>query len=465
MPSMALPRNSPRSSIRCAHAQLDFTRRQARGRQVFAIGSALMGAAVVLTGYAAAIPPAVLITLVLIFARMSGPAMQIQQSVQNFFFGLPAFEAIRKLEQDLDASAAPAPIPVAPPPGAIELQGVSFLHPGGGGLHPADLRIEHGSFVGITGPSGAGKTTLIELLTTLQEPQTGRMLVGGEPLDAARRAGWRESLAYVPQEGFLFNDMVRRNLVFATNTRYVRLNVTANSGWQAAQISELEIYGVAGSGSGNLAAGKTMTASAYSQTYTASNGNDGNQSTYWESANNAFPQWLQVDLGATVAINRVVLKLPTSWGNRNQTLAVQSSTNGSTFSDLVASASYTFNQSASNVVTINFNQATTRYVRVNITANTVWRSRSDLGVRGVRTHQCGLDTTECADEPRVHAAGFGADPAGLERVDRQRGCDRIRRLRQQQPAHERGRQRAHLHRQPCGDRDGDVLRAGQGRGR
>lgn len=196
--------------------QLDFTRRQARGRRVFAIGSALMGAAVVLTGYVAAIPPAVLITLVLIFARMSGPAMQIQQSVQNFFFGLPAFEAIRKLEEELDASAAPAPPPVAPPAGAIELQGASFLHPGGGGLHPADLRIEHGSFMGITGPSGAGKTTLIELLTTLQEPQTGRMLVGGEPLDEARRAGWRESLAYVPQEGFLFNDTVRRNLVWGT---------------------------------------------------------------------------------------------------------------------------------------------------------------------------------------------------------------------------------------------------------
>lgn len=196
--------------------QLEFIQRQARSRQFFAVGSALMGAAVVLTGYAAAIPPAVLITLVLIFARMSGPAMVIQQSVQNFFFGLPAFEAIRKLEEDLDASAAPAPTPTEPPAGAIELQGASFLHPGGGGLHPTDLRIEHGSFVGITGPSGAGKTTLVELLTTLQEPQSGRMLVGDEPLDAARQAGWRESLAYVPQEGFLFNDSVRRNLTWGT---------------------------------------------------------------------------------------------------------------------------------------------------------------------------------------------------------------------------------------------------------
>jgi ATP-binding cassette subfamily C protein len=197
--------------------QIEFMERQARGRRLFAIGSALMGAIVVLTGYVATVPPAILITLVLIFARMSGPALVIQVAVQNFFFGLPAFEAIRKLEDELSANAAPTPVPVAPPPGAIALQGASFLHPGGGGLHPADLTIEPGAFIGITGPSGAGKTTLIELLTTLQEPQTGRMLIGGEPLDDARRAGWRESLAYVPQEGFLFNDSVRRNLTWGTS--------------------------------------------------------------------------------------------------------------------------------------------------------------------------------------------------------------------------------------------------------
>jgi hypothetical protein len=43
----------------------------------------------------------------------------------------------------------------------------------------------------------------------------------------------------------------------------------------------------------NLAAGKTATASSTTQTYAAPNVNDGNQSTYWESANNAFPQWVR----------------------------------------------------------------------------------------------------------------------------------------------------------------------------
>src|SRR5262249_32910327 len=100
---------------------------------------------------------------------------------------------------------------------------------------------------------------------------------------------------------------------------------------------------------------------------------DGDQATYWESANNAFPQWLQVDLGASVSINKVVLKLPTAnWGARTQTLSVQGSATGSGFSDIVASAGYNFDPASANTVTIGFNATTTRYVRLTLTANTGW---------------------------------------------------------------------------------------------
>ncbi|HEX8867281.1 MAG TPA: discoidin domain-containing protein, partial [Lentzea sp.] len=117
----------------------------------------------------------------------------------------------------------------------------------------------------------------------------------------------------------------------------------------------------------------TFTASSTNQDYGPGNAGDGNQSTYWESANNAFPQWIQADLGAAVKSDRVVLKLPTAnWGTRTQTLSVQGSTDGSTFTDLVASKGYEFNPNSANTVTIDFTAATTRYVRVRITANTGW---------------------------------------------------------------------------------------------
>ena len=98
---------------------------------------------------------------------------------------------------------------------------------------------------------------------------------------------------------------------------------------------------------------------------------DANQATYWESANNAFPQWVQVDLGSAQSASRVVLQLPLGWGARNQTLSIQGSTNGTTFSTL-ASGTYTFNPTSNNTVTITFPASTQRYFRVNITANTGW---------------------------------------------------------------------------------------------
>ncbi|MFE2754549.1 discoidin domain-containing protein [Actinosynnema sp. NPDC059335] len=117
----------------------------------------------------------------------------------------------------------------------------------------------------------------------------------------------------------------------------------------------------------------TYTASSHVDVYQASNVGDGNQATYWESANNAFPQWLRADLGAAVKVDRVVLKLPTAnWGARTQTLAVQHSADGQNFADLVPSAQYAFNPSANNTVTIPFTAATTRYVRLLVTGNTGW---------------------------------------------------------------------------------------------
>ena len=137
----------------------------------------------------------------------------------------------------------------------------------------------------------------------------------------------------------------------------------------------------------NLAAGKPASASSSTQTYVASNVTDGNQATYWESANNAFPQWVQVDLGSSVSTNQVVLKLPTSgWGSRTQTLAVQGSTDGQTFNDLSASAAQPFNN-PSNTATIDYGASTVRYIRIRITANTGWSAGqlSELEVYGPAT--------------------------------------------------------------------------------
>ncbi|MEU9294203.1 discoidin domain-containing protein [Streptomyces sp. NPDC048266] len=156
----------------------------------------------------------------------------------------------------------------------------------------------------------------------------------------------------------------------AAQARFVRVHITANTGWQAAQLSELEVHGADGT-SANLAAGRTLTASSHTEVYAAGNANDGNRASYWESRNNELPQWLRADLGSSVRADRVVLRLPDGWGARSQTLKIQSSDNGTDFTDLTASKAYDFLPSAQNTVTIPFGATTVRYLRVLVTANSV----------------------------------------------------------------------------------------------
>ena len=157
----------------------------------------------------------------------------------------------------------------------------------------------------------------------------------------------------------------------ATGTRTGSLTVSSNASNPTLSVA------LSGTGAGttptNLAAGKATSESSHTDVYPSSNVTDGNQASYWESANNAFPQWVQVDLGSSQSASRVVLELPTGWGARNQTLSLLGSTDGTNFSTLKASATYTFDPSVnSNTVTITFTATSDRYFRVNITANTGW---------------------------------------------------------------------------------------------
>ncbi|MEV4311115.1 discoidin domain-containing protein [Actinocrispum sp. NPDC049592] len=172
---------------------------------------------------------------------------------------------------------------------------------------------------------------------------------------------------FAPEQG----NQVR--ITFApTVTRMVRVEITANSGAPAGQLGELTVEPTIQAGP-NLALGKTMTASGVQPGFGPGNANDSNQSSYWESTNNAFPQWLQVDLGASVSSNQIVLKLPTNgWGARTQTLSVQGSANCSSFSQIVPSAGYQFNPASNNTVTIDYTAITTRCLRLNFTGNTGW---------------------------------------------------------------------------------------------
>ena len=124
----------------------------------------------------------------------------------------------------------------------------------------------------------------------------------------------------------------------------------------------------------DLALNAPVTASSYTQTYTPSNTVDGNTSTYWEANNGAWRATLTVNLGSVQTLGSITIDLPpsTSWSTRAQTLSVLGSTNDTTFSTLVASATYTWNPSTGNTVTIPLPSGTSdQYVELSFTANSV----------------------------------------------------------------------------------------------
>ncbi|HEY0638006.1 MAG TPA: discoidin domain-containing protein, partial [Pseudonocardiaceae bacterium] len=136
---------------------------------------------------------------------------------------------------------------------------------------------------------------------------------------------------------------------------------------------------------GNLALGRPVTATTVNGPYVAGHAVDGAAASYWESANNAFPQSITVDLGSAVTVSRVVLRLPPSgWGARTQTLAVLGSTDGATYATLAGAAGHVFDPAAGNAVTITFAATARRFVRITVTGNTGWPAAqlSELEVYG-----------------------------------------------------------------------------------
>jgi hypothetical protein len=141
-----------------------------------------------------------------------------------------------------------------------------------------------------------------------------------------------------------------------------------NAGWN------LHYMAFATASTTNLALNAPVSASSYAQSYVPANAVDGNTSTYWEATNGAWPSTITVNLGSVQTLGSITIDLPpsTAWSTRTQTLSVLGSTNGSSFTTLVGSATYTWNPSTGNTVTIQLPAGTRdQYVELSLTANSV----------------------------------------------------------------------------------------------
>ena len=190
-----------------------FARDFSFSRQSAAFGAALFAAALLLIGVRVLhLPFAVLITSLVLFTRMSGPAQQFQSSALQIAAYAPAFAAIERRLGTLGSDVM-KPAPAEPLDWKrLELDAVAFDHRPGLGVRQVTFELQRGDWLGVSGASGGGKTTLVDLLAGLLAPDSGRITLDGRPLaDALDR--WRAAISYVGQDGSLFNDSVRGNLL------------------------------------------------------------------------------------------------------------------------------------------------------------------------------------------------------------------------------------------------------------
>jgi ATP-binding cassette subfamily B protein len=136
-------------------------------------------------------------------------------TMQSHFAG--AERAFALLDERLDVVERPLAVPLARASGAMAFRGVSFAYDDGQPpvLHGISFDVAPGACVGVVGTTGAGKTTLVNLLTRFYDPSSGSIALDGVDLRDYKVADLRNQFAIVLQEPVLFSTTIAENIAYA----------------------------------------------------------------------------------------------------------------------------------------------------------------------------------------------------------------------------------------------------------
>ncbi|APB77094.1 MULTISPECIES: ABC transporter ATP-binding protein [Paenibacillus] len=169
------------------------------------------------------VTPEKLIVLILIFSRLWPRFALIQASLEYIMSMISAFESVTKVQQECEAFTDPSLIvsasvrqPLSLRHG-IECSHLDYRYDGAAesALRQINLFIPARGMTAIVGKSGAGKSTMVDVLMGFLRPTGGQITIDGLVLDDELLLQWRQSFGYVSQDPFLFHATVRENLMLA----------------------------------------------------------------------------------------------------------------------------------------------------------------------------------------------------------------------------------------------------------
>src|SRR5687768_16154103 len=177
-----------------------------------------------------------IVTMALLLNQLYGPLTALGTARLDVVTALVSFERVFEVLDIEPLIAEPAePVDLPPGPVSVELRGVRFAYPaadkvslasleevavlddraGDEVLHDVSFRVEPGRTVALVGPSGAGKSTLATLVPRLYDPDDGTVLLSGVDVRDLSFDTLRATVGVVTQDGHLFHDTMRANLLYA----------------------------------------------------------------------------------------------------------------------------------------------------------------------------------------------------------------------------------------------------------
>ena len=151
--------------------------------------------------------------------QLTWPVIALGWVVNIFQRGTASLSRINEILQEVPEIADEKTVRAAGPPepeirGEVEFRNLNFGYNGVPVLRDVNLQIPAGSSLAIVGPTGSGKTTLVDLIPRVYDAHPGMVLIDGRPVREYPIEFLRRSIGFVPQETFLFSDTIRENIAF-----------------------------------------------------------------------------------------------------------------------------------------------------------------------------------------------------------------------------------------------------------